>query len=410
MRTEETALTITHEKSFELAQSASMAKETAEVQAAIIIAKKFPRDETEAFEKLTKSCNRLSFAEKARYKFPRGDKDVIGPSVHLAREAARLWKNIEYGFSVVRDDDSTRVIRAKAWDKESNNIVFMDDSFGKLIYRKKTGWTKPDECDLRELTNRRGAILVRNCILQLLPIDIVEESMSAVQETLSISVKKDPDTAKARIVSAFASISVTTEMLEGKLGHPVATCSPEEIISLREIWQSIADGDSKWTDYHIADDKPATRQGPSTLETMAEQASQAPTQVQEEPLVQAQASALAPIPQPSTPKPPSRPKKQMPVSDAPEPPPVQSKQPPTAPTAASTAASRQEINLRRMIVGKLSVACGGDVVAINRRLAASYAAEIMPSVPDMDNLEKFGLDALKHIYTMCCQSVSPDGR
>ncbi|MBU0906702.1 MAG: hypothetical protein KKE05_00940, partial [Nanoarchaeota archaeon] len=172
--TEINELEISESENFELSTSALMVAAQMEVQGSIIIAKKFPRNEDQTFARLMKTCDRTSFAEKAVYSYPRGGQTISGPSVNLAREAARLWGNLEYGLLVIRDDENSRHIRAWAWDKETNTKTFAEDSFEKLIFRKGKGNIKPDERDLRELTNRRGAILIRNCLLQLLPRDLVE--------------------------------------------------------------------------------------------------------------------------------------------------------------------------------------------------------------------------------------------
>ena len=247
--TEETALATRTEQTGELVASAAMAEKQFEIQGAIAIAKRFPRNEDAAFEKLMKSAKRTSFAEEAAYSFPRGGASVEGPSVNIAREAARLWGNIRYGIDIIRDDDESRLIRGWAFDMESNVKVTAEDDFKKLVYRKSGGWVKPDERDLRELTNRRGAILVRNCILQILPKDLIEDAMDQCKATLRTGAQQDPEAARKKIILAFSSISVTPEMLESKLGHNISQCSPDELAELRGIYKSIVDGNSKWVDY-----------------------------------------------------------------------------------------------------------------------------------------------------------------
>jgi hypothetical protein len=51
---------------------------------------------------------------------------------------------------------------------------------------------------------------------------------------------------------AFSEFNITPEMLEKKLGHPLAQCSPAEIAELRTTYKSIADGNSTWADYAAA--------------------------------------------------------------------------------------------------------------------------------------------------------------
>jgi hypothetical protein len=173
---EQDGLTTTTEFSSELAPTAAAAEKQFEIQSAIVLAKKYPRDEDASFTKLMKACGRTSFAEEAEYSFPRGNQTVRGPSVNLAREAARVWGNVRYGITILRDDTGSRQIQGWAWDLETNTKISSEDDFQKLIFRKGKGWIPPDERDLRELTNRRGAILIRNCILQVVPKDLIEDA------------------------------------------------------------------------------------------------------------------------------------------------------------------------------------------------------------------------------------------
>jgi hypothetical protein len=233
----------------EMGTAAAIARAQQEVQGAIIVAKRFPRNEDDCRAKLLKACKRTEFAEDAEYNFPRGGQDVAGPSVYLAREAARLWGNIQYGFEVIRDDQETRMIRSFAWDMESNARTIQEDSFRKLIFRKKGGWVEPDERDLRELTNRRAAIGYRNCILQLIPSDYVNEACREANRTLQNKAAQDPDGERKKIVDAFAEINVMPSKLEEIIGHKLAEASPPEIAKLRGIYKSIRDGNSTIADY-----------------------------------------------------------------------------------------------------------------------------------------------------------------
>lgn len=257
--TQSDGLTVRDEFSNELAPTAAAAEKQYEIQGAMVLAKRFPRNEDAAFEKLMKACNRTSFAEDAEYSFPRGKVQddngkwvpnyVKGPSVNLAREAARIWGNIRYGLNIKTETEDMRHIQGWAYDLETNTRVEADDSFLKLIFRKNGGWQKPDERDLRELTNRRAAILIRNCILQLLPKDLIEDAIGATRSTLQAGAAQDPEGARKKIITAFSSINVSVAMLETYLGHELAQASPAQIAELRTIYKSIADGNSKWAEY-----------------------------------------------------------------------------------------------------------------------------------------------------------------
>jgi hypothetical protein len=255
---EETGLTTTTEQTGEIVPSMSSAAVEAEIRAAITVALKFPRNEDKAFQKLMKACDRPAFAADVSYEFPRGGKPITGPSVYVAREAARVWGNVRYGLNVVADDENFRTIEAWAWDLESNTKVYAQDTFEKSIQRRQydkagnytgTKWIKPDERDLRELMNRRGAICTRNCILQLMPSDLIDDAIARSKQTLQKHVTQDPEAAKKAVILAFSGINVGVEQLEQLLGHPIGTSQATEIVQLRAIWKSIADGNSTWAEY-----------------------------------------------------------------------------------------------------------------------------------------------------------------
>lgn len=232
------------------AQESAAAAASAEVQAAIMVALKFPRDEARAQDKLMKTCESPAFANVAEYGYPRGGEQITGPSVNMAREAARVFGNIRYGVDVVHDDDKLRTLRGWAWDLETNTKISFDDTFAKLIFRKKGGWIVPDERDLRELTNRRAAFLERNCILKLIPKHIIDEAMDACARTRVLAAKADPQ-ALAKMVKAFEALkpSVTVDDLVAYLKHPLDDTTHEEVAALQPIWKSIKDGNSKWSEY-----------------------------------------------------------------------------------------------------------------------------------------------------------------
>lgn len=239
---------------------AAAERERAEIESAMTIAKKFPRNETEAFRKVMTALERPSLAAAARYKFPRGGKDIIGPSVALSRAIAGYWGNIKYGIKIVDSDDETVHIRGFAWDTENNSYIEMEDRFDKLVQRKVkqggkkvTAWVKPDERDLRELINRRGAIAVRNALLQLIPADVVEAACNQAATTLQKAAKNE--LAKSRedvvrnIVLVFDKIGVSKKDLEDYLGHDLKQIDEAELTDLRSVHQSIKDGNAKASEF-----------------------------------------------------------------------------------------------------------------------------------------------------------------
>jgi hypothetical protein len=213
-----------------------------------------PRNILERRQELMESCQRPAFADSAEYEFPRGGKKIRGPSVDLARESARCWRNVQYGFTITSQDRLEVQLQGFAWDMEANLRIVLEDRFRRLQQRVnadtgETEWVEPDERDFRELINRRGAILVRNCILQVLPPDIVEEAVFRCRDTIKShargALKKDRTAVTKDLSDAFRELGVTPTMIEAKLGHKLALLSAEEVAELRAIWKSIRDGQSR---------------------------------------------------------------------------------------------------------------------------------------------------------------------
>lgn len=263
-KTEDTGLTQRDETTTELQVTQGSTRARAEVEGMLVIAKKFPRNENAAYAGIIGSCKRKGFAEKARYKFPRGNTDVIGASINMARELKRLWGNMQSGYTIISDDEEERQIRAFAWDTQTNAHTVQEAAFKKLVQRKVgkgdnavTKWVKPDERDLRELTNKHGSTAERNCILALLPKDFVDDALDQCKKTMVSDASEDLAGSQKKIVVAFSEIGVPAAELDVYLGHPLSQANAHEIADLREIFCSIRDGNSRWHEY-VADKKPDT--------------------------------------------------------------------------------------------------------------------------------------------------------
>lgn len=236
-------------------------EQTSEIQAAILLAKKFPRDEPEAQKSLLGICDLTTFAEGAYYSFPRGRKldeatgqwkqnIVSGPSIRMAREMARIYGNFRYGFTISHEDDDGRLLVAYAWDVQSNNRTTSSDYFKKLILRRvgtgQDATTIPvtaDERELRELTNRRASILMRNCILSLLPSYFVDNAVAICKKTVAGGGEKSDLLERVeKMKAAFAQLGVSILQIESYLRKPLLEFSAEDLGELRGIYESLVEG------------------------------------------------------------------------------------------------------------------------------------------------------------------------
>lgn len=254
----------------EVGVMAAAARERADIESRLAIAKRFPRDELKAYEHALGSCKRFSFAEKAVYVFPRGTTQVQGPGVKLAREAARCWGNIIAGHRVLSVDDEWIHLQGMAMDLQTNATEVEEHKVRKLIQRKdkrtgRTRWIRiDDERELRELKGRHGAFLERNCILRLLPPYLVDDMQTACFETKrkgaagDLEMSRD-DTLRA-LVTAFKEFAVSQDMLEAFIECPLPDISADQLATLRSIWHAIKDREAKREDYFEVP-KPATETG-----------------------------------------------------------------------------------------------------------------------------------------------------
>lgn len=240
---------------------------SSEVQAAVLMAKKFPRDERLAQDEILAICDQPIFAEGAFYSFPRGRKldektgewkqnIVTGPSIRMAREAARVYGNFRYGFVISHEDDDGRQIIGYAWDVQKNNRTTSSDYFKKLILRRvgtgreaTTIPVTPDERELRELTNRRASILMRNCVLSLLPAYFVDRAVEICRKTAGGGGGGKPGAPATDLVeriekmkAAFGELGITQIQIETYLKKPVLQATSEDLGDLRGIYESLADG------------------------------------------------------------------------------------------------------------------------------------------------------------------------
>lgn len=239
----------------------------ARIQAAYIMAIQRPRSYDQSRIKILEACSRPSFAEKVEYSKPvGGGKPIVGPSIRFAELALREWGNIAYENQVVYDDDLTRRINVVITDLETNTTFSASIQLNKTVERKnatgrevvserinsygdKVYVVKATEDEI--MTKQAAAVskALRNEGLRLIPQDIIEEAIEKARETVKKRDKADPDAARKKLADAFASLRVMPADLEKYLGHPLGQTSPAELQDLRSIYQTIKDGEAKWSDY-----------------------------------------------------------------------------------------------------------------------------------------------------------------
>src|SRR6187431_2096030 len=100
--------------------AAAVARATQEIQAALVIAQRAPRNEVKCKSRILEACKRRELAEVAEYEYSRGGTRITGPTVDLMRAVANRWGNIRFGWTEVDRRDGTSVVRCFAWDMQTN--------------------------------------------------------------------------------------------------------------------------------------------------------------------------------------------------------------------------------------------------------------------------------------------------
>lgn len=229
------------------ATAVEQARAVAEVAAAVRVARDFPRDIDGAYTEMQRVCASLALAEKAFYSVPnRGE----GPSVHLARELARIWGNTDYGVHEIRRDDDAGMseIRAFSWDIQTNS---RSTRTFQVPHQRMARGRRQALIDLTDvyLNNQNiGARAVRECIFNMLPGDFTAEAERLCRETLARGDGTPLDERIANMVSAYGRGGITQAQLEQHQARPVADWDEQNVASLTVLFESLRRGDAKKED------------------------------------------------------------------------------------------------------------------------------------------------------------------
>ena len=226
----------------------SSAREEHEVQAAYVIAKRFPRDPHAAYNRIINACKRPTMAEQAMYAYPRGGKLVEGASIRLAEMIAQNWGNIDCGIQEVSQENGVSIMKAYAIDFETNYRSVKTFHVKHEMKAKGVMKKLEDTRDVYELSANLASRRLRACILAIIPSDIVEDAVSQVRKTMECSDVPIAEQIKKMIV-AFDEYGVKPEHLEKKLGHKLDATVPAEIVTLKGIYSSIKNGMAKREDF-----------------------------------------------------------------------------------------------------------------------------------------------------------------
>ena len=225
-------------------QAAEESRAVQEVQAAFIMAKKFPRDEFAAQEKIVNACKSTRLAESSEYSYAKGGTQIVGPSIRLAETCARYWGNMRYGIRELSVSPGVSEMQAYCLDLETNNsreLTFQVKHERYTRARGNVALTDPRE--VYENNANMGARRLRACILAVIPADVVEAAQEQCAKTLAGQSDQPLKERISMMLEAFSEkFTVSQEQIEKRMQKNVSALRESDLVSLRRIFTSLKDG------------------------------------------------------------------------------------------------------------------------------------------------------------------------
>jgi hypothetical protein len=238
--------------SISAASSAAVAiagdREIGEVQAAMTIAKRFPRDPRVAMDRILMACARQALAESALYSYARGGQEVTGPSIRLAEALAQAWGNLQVGVRELEQRDGESTVEAYAWDLETNVRQAKVFQVAHERHTRAGARRLTDPRDIYEIVANQGARRLRACILAAIPGDVTEAAVRQCEVTLKTKAEVTPDRLRS-LVERFAEFHVTREQIEQRIQRRIEAITPALMLQLGKVYNSIKDGMSAPTEW-----------------------------------------------------------------------------------------------------------------------------------------------------------------
>lgn len=235
----------------------------AEVQAAIMLAKQFPRDKREAMDKILTECARPSLADAAVYSYKRGTEEISGPSIRLAEVIAANWGNFKYGWKETGRHNGMSEITSAAWDYETNVQSTREFSVRHWRDTKQGGYAVKSERDIYEICANQAARRMRACILNVVPGDVIEAAVKQCELTMVTNEVVTPEKIQ-KLLEAFETYAVSKEHIEKRLGAKISDITPAAMVQLRKIYTGIKEGFSRPSEFFEVPEETAPKEKPKS--------------------------------------------------------------------------------------------------------------------------------------------------
>jgi hypothetical protein len=219
----------------------------AEVQAAVIVARQFPRNEPQAIQKMKTAFSQHSLALRSFFRFNRGGSNVSGETIQFAKELARCWGNIHHGVHELRRDDAAgeSEMQAWAWDLETNERASTTFIVPHTRWSRGNGSSRlEDPRDVYENNSNNGARRLREMIFTVLPDWYREQAKTIATNTLENGAGDKPRAQRiADAIAHFEGLGVTVDQLEENRGRTSDKWTNLDLGQLQVIAESLRRGE-----------------------------------------------------------------------------------------------------------------------------------------------------------------------
>lgn len=227
--------------------AAELQRAITEVQAAVVVAQQRPRNPFDAWAEMKSACERLSLANRAFYKI---NNRGTGPSVHLARELARIWGNIDFGVKELSRNDEVgqSEVLAYAWDQQANVRSTRSLIVPHARMAQKVRQPLVDLGDIYLNNQNIGARAVRECLFTVMPADYTSTAQDICRNTLEKGDGVPLDERIKNMIEKFAKLDIKLPRIEARQGRKRTQWTPSDLADLAVIYSSLTRGEIKADD------------------------------------------------------------------------------------------------------------------------------------------------------------------
>lgn len=217
----------------------------AQVQMAMWAAQERPRNTLAVRVEMRAECGQMRLAEQAFYSYKQAGQTVTGPTVHLARELARIFGNFDFGFFELRRDDDfgQSEMLAFAWDLEKN----VRNSTVVVSPHRRGGTDSKVLTDPQQINQNNaniGARRLREAIFAVLPRSFVDEAQDLCRQTLEGGGGKPLADRIEQAVETFVKLKVNVAQMEQRIGRRIGEWNGVDLANLSILYRSISRGET----------------------------------------------------------------------------------------------------------------------------------------------------------------------